>query len=219
MKAQNKTQKFNMIEQQIRPWDVLNISVLEAMHLFPREEFVPLDYRSLAYADCFVPLSNSQFMLEPKIEGRLLEVLLRYELNRVLHVGTGSGYFATLLSHFSRQVTTVDLREQFIENAEKLHKKFAIKNITYLCQNAFYGLREPNQFDCIVFTAAHEKEPPSLREQLSIGGVLIIFEGSEILQNVKIIQRLDQTEFETKYLFETKIPFLEESWRPEGFHF
>ena len=219
MMAQNKIQQFNMIEQQIRPWDVLNTKVLEALNLFPREEFVPLDYRSLAYADCFIPLGGSQCMLEPKIEGRLLELLLQYELNNVLHVGTGSGYFATLLAHFSRQLTTVDLREQLIVDAKKIHKKFAIKNIVYRCQNAFYGLREPNQYDCIIFTGAHEKEPPSLREQLPIGGVLVIFEGSTILQNVKIVQLLDQGEFETQALFETKIPFLEESWRPEGFRF
>jgi protein-L-isoaspartate(D-aspartate) O-methyltransferase len=204
--------RFNMIEQQIRTWDVLDPTVLQLLNDVPRERFVPAEYQGLAFADIEIPLgydSNGalQTMLSPKLEGRILQALNVQKHQNILHIGTGSGYFTALLASLAKHVTSIEIDADLSAQAAKNLAKNNISNVTLMVADGILG--QPNQqFDVIVYTGSSPREPAGVREQLSIGGVLFIVLGNAPAMQATLIQRVSETGFRDDVLFETCLPAL-----------
>ena len=211
--------KFNMIEQQIRTWNVLDESVLDLFKKYDRKLFVPIKYQGLAFADLEIPINAHSSMLAPKVEAKIIDSLELNKNMKALHVGTGSGFFTTLLASHVKELFTIDINSDFIDHAKKLLKKNKLNNVNYIVDNGFNGYYQKAPYDLIVFTASHAKEPPGLREQLNCGGQLFIFEGNQSLQYAKNIKRLSDSEYDIQIKFEASIPQLIESWEPSKFLF
>mgnify|MGYP000844287464 FL=1 len=211
--------KFNMIEQQIRTWNVLDESVLDLFRKYDRKLFVPSKYQGLAFADLEIPINANASMLAPKVEAKIIDSLELNKKMKALHIGTGSGFFAALLASHVKELYTVDIDSEFIAHAQQLLKKNKLNNVKYIVSNGFNGYYQEAPYDLIVFTASHVKEPPGLREQLNVGGQLFIFEGDQSLQHAKVIKRLSDSEYSAQTMFEASIPQLIESWEPNKFLF
>ncbi|EQD64907.1 protein-L-isoaspartate(D-aspartate) O-methyltransferase, partial [mine drainage metagenome] len=142
--------RFNMVEQQIRPWDVLNIEVLDLLYQVRREEFVPATQRELAFVDMELPLDHGEFMLSPKLEARLIQELRLKKSDRVLHVGTGSGYVAALLGKRSATVTSVEIHPTLATQARQRLQNAGIHNVTVEVGDAAQGWRPESVWDTIL---------------------------------------------------------------------
>jgi len=209
--------RFNMIEQQIRPWEVLDQQVLNLMSDVPREEFVPRAYRQLAFADFSIPLAHAQVMMAPKLEGRLLQALMIQPSDTVLEIGTGSGYFTALLAKLARHVDSVDVFEGLVGEAETKLKRLNIKNISLNIGDAANGWNTDMRYDAIVFTGSIPVLKSHFREQLNEGGCLFAIVGKEPAMQAQLINRMGENEFETDVLFETSLPPLVDSSESEPF--
>ncbi|MGE5489921.1 MAG: protein-L-isoaspartate O-methyltransferase family protein, partial [Actinomycetota bacterium] len=146
--------RFNMIEQQIRPWEVLDPAVLDLLFVVKREDFVPQAYRTLAFADLEVPLGNGQVMLAPKIEARLLQELGVKKTDKVLEVGTGSGYMAALLAARAEQVTTVELLPELAQAARQNLEQAGVANVAVETGNGLTGWPQKGPYDVIVISGS-----------------------------------------------------------------
>jgi protein-L-isoaspartate(D-aspartate) O-methyltransferase len=204
---QGNIARFNMIEQQIRTWDVLDPVVLQLLNDVPRERFVPAEYQGLAFADIEIPLGHEQTMLSPKLEGRILQALNVQKHQQILHIGTGSGYFTALLASLAKHVTSIEIDADLSAQAAKNLAKNNISNVTLIVADGVLG--QPNQlFDAIVYTGSSPREPAGVRQQLSIGGVLFIVLGNAPAMQATLIQRVSETGFREDVLFETCLPVL-----------
>jgi len=166
--------RFNMVEQQIRPWEVIDQDILDLLYVVPREDFVPPASRNLAFVDMEIPLGEGERMWAPKIEARALQALAVRKTERVLEVGTGSGYQAAILSQIAKHVYTIDRFRTLIDLAELRFNTLRIKNITALVGDGTLGWPEAAPFDRIIVTAAGPDIPESLRQQLDVGGILVM---------------------------------------------
>ena len=200
--------RFNMIEQQIRPWDVLDAGVLSLLAMVRREDFVPPAYKALAFVDSEVPLPGGQHMLAPRVEARLLQEahVLRHE--RVLEVGAGSGFMAALLAHKAQSVVTLDLEPALVKMATDNLRRAGINNASVRQGDGALGLLDESPFDAIVLSGSVALVPQVLLDQLKVGGRLIGIVGSEPMMRAVKITRLDQTRFQTVELFDTVAPRL-----------
>ena len=211
--------RFNMIEQQIRPWKVLDPQVLDLLATLPREQFVPEAYQGLAFADIAIPLGNDRFMLHPREEGRLLQAIKPNSNEKVLVVGTGSGYVTALLASMANQVIAIDSDEQFINLAKENLAALNIKNVTFNCTDAFQGLEQEAPFDAIVVLGSMQVLSDSIKKQMAVGGRMFCILGKEPTMEALLINRLSETEWQEEGLFETIVPALENSPEAEQFHF
>ena len=214
--------KFNMIEQQIRTWEVLDPKVLQLLNDVPRENFVPQEYAGLAFADIEIPLGSGQSMLHPKLEARLLQALNVQSTQSVLHIGTGSGYFTALLASLAKQVVTVEIHAELSTQAAKNLAQHNIQNVTLEhADGAFGRAGKFNQtfYDAIVYTASSQVEPVGVRQQLNIGGIMLIVLGSAPVIQARLIQRISETGFKQDVLFETCIPELMNAPQSHQFEF
>jgi protein-L-isoaspartate(D-aspartate) O-methyltransferase len=209
--------RFNMIEQQIRPWEVLDQRVLDLMSDVPREEFVPTGYRQLAFADFSIPLAHDQVMMAPKLEGRLLQALMLQPSDTVLEIGTGSGYLTALLAKLARHVDSVDVFEGLVGEAENKLKALNINNISLNVGDAANGWNTDMRYDAIVFTGSMPVLKSHFLEQLNEGGCLFAIVGKEPVMQAQLINRMSENEFETEILFETSLPPLVDSSEYEPF--
>lgn len=208
--------RFNMIEQQIRTWDVLDPTVLQLLNDVPRERFVPDEYQGLAFADIEIPLSQDsngtlQSMLSPKLEGRILQALNVQKHQRVLHIGTGSGYFTALLASLAKHVTSIEIDADLSAQAAKNLAKVNINNVTLIVSDGILGQPSDNAnvlFDVIVYTGSSPREPFGVRQQLVIGGLLLMVLGNAPAMQATLIQRVSETGFKEDVLFETCLPVL-----------
>jgi protein-L-isoaspartate(D-aspartate) O-methyltransferase len=171
------TARFNMIEQQIRTWEVLDPKVLATLNSIPRENFVPDAYRGLAFADIEIPLAHDQQMLSPKVEGRFLQALQLQATDKVLLIGAGSGYLAALMAQHAAQVTALEIFPDLCELASQNLSKQGIQNVQVIEADGHSGLESNAPFDAIVFTASSPVEAEGVRRQLSIGGRMLIVLG------------------------------------------
>ncbi len=210
----NEQARFNMIEQQIRTWEVLDPQVLQLLHDVPREHFVPEAYRGLAFADIDVPLIAGQSMLSPKLEARILQSLAIQPSDQVLHIGTGSGYFTALLAQLAAHVYSVEVNPELSATAAYKLAEHDIHNVTIELGNGIRGLKDHQPYDVIVATASSPVEPLQLREQLKVGGKLFIVLGTAPVMEATFIERVSDTGFSKQVLFETCIPAL--SSAPQG---
>lgn len=218
-KLGNEQARFNMIEQQIRTWEVLDPNVLQLLHKVPREGFVPEAYQGLAFADIEIPLIDGQCMLTPKLEARILQSLNIQQSDQVLHIGTGSGYFTALLAHLAHHVTSLDVDAELSATAAYKLTEHNIHNVSIELADGINGFSAKQPYDVIVFTGSSPVEPPNVRAQLAIDGVMFIILGTAPVMQATLIQRLSETIYRQDVLFETCVPELAGAPRAEGFKF
>lgn len=217
------TARFNMIEQQIRTWEVLDPTVLQLLNDVPRENFVPEEYQGLAFADIEIPIGSAieagQTMLSPKLEGRILQALNIKKTQTILHIGTGSGYFTALLASLARQVISLEVDSDLIEQAAKNLARNNIKNVTLELADGVFGRPSYEHYDIIVYTASSPVEPIGVRQQLNIGGLMLIVLGQAPAMQATLIQRVSETGFKQDVLFETCLPELINAPQAQQFEF
>ena len=199
--------RFNMIEQQIRPWEVLDSQVLSLLAVVKREDFVPLAHKALAFADMEIPLvphaKPGQCMLAPRVEARLLQDLNVQKHEKVLEIGTGSGYMAALLAHRAQHVITLEIDPKLASTARENLQKAGIYNAEVLQRDgasllspgaaAQAGLNGP--FDVIVLSGSVAEVPAALLQQLSVGGRLVAIVGDEPMMRATLITRTSDSKF------------------------
>jgi protein-L-isoaspartate(D-aspartate) O-methyltransferase len=196
--------RFNMIEQQIRPWNVLEKAVLDLLSVVKREAFVPVEHQNLAFFDTEIPLPGGEFMFAPKVEARILQELAVQENDRVLEIGAGSGYMAALLAHQAAHVTTVDINPTLVALAEKNLSAYGITNVDVVLGDGSEGWHasEGAQYDVIAVSGALSAVPDALLKQLTIGGRLGVIIGEEPVQVFQVITRTGEDTYETKPVFD-----------------
>jgi protein-L-isoaspartate(D-aspartate) O-methyltransferase len=200
-----------MIEQQIRPWSISDIQVLETLNIIRRELFALDSQLPLVFSDIFLPILDSQeVMMEPKIEARVLQAIKPRGQDRVLEIGTGSGYMAALLAYFAKSVTTVEIRPELADFAIDNFHKCRIPNIRVEVGDASAGWKvsENNTYDIICVSGGLKEIPINLKNQLNIGGKLLAFVGQEPVMSARLITRHSHDYFPTESLFETLVPML-----------
>lgn len=217
--AKKETARFNMIEQQIRTWEVLDPTVLQLLNDIPREQFVPAAYQGLAFADLEIPIGHGQLMLSPKLEGRLLQALSIKHSDHVLHVGTGTGYLTALLAKLAKDVVSVEIEPALSVLAAQHLKAQQIQNVTLEVGDAAHGWSQQVPYDVIVFGASSPVEPDNVRQQLAIGGRLLIVLGSAPVMRATLIQRISEHGFREDVLFETCIAPLTNAIQAQPFQF
>ena len=217
--------RFNMIEQQIRPWDVLNPGVLELLAIVKREDFVPLAYRALAFVDTEVPLPSAQgthgtqCMLAPRVEARLLQELAVHKHERVLEVGAGSGYMAALLAHKAQSVTTLEIDPELARQASANLRHAGVMNAHVVVTDASKHLPDDGPFDVIVLSGSVADVPASLLAQLKVGGRLAAIVGHEPVMRAVLITRTAGEGLSRTVLFDTVAQRLQGFDEPTRFHF
>lgn len=201
--------RFNMIEQQIRPWDVLDTSVLALLAVVKREDFVPAAYRNVAFTDVELPLGNGRKMLPPRVEARWMQELQIERHEKVLEIGTGAGYMAALLGHKAQQVFTVEQDAQVAAQARDALRRNGVLNVTVVEGDGTKGLPGEAPFDVILLSGSVAQAPQALLDQLKVGGRMGVIVGDEPAMTARIITRTGEREFTTKNLFETVVQRLE----------
>jgi protein-L-isoaspartate(D-aspartate) O-methyltransferase len=206
--------RFNMVEQQIRPWDVLNPRVLDVISSIPRENFTPDAYKTLAYVDTRIPLGSYQdhpcTMANPNIAGRILQALDVQEDDLVLEIGTGSGYLTACLAKMGRHVDSVDINEKLIETAEKNLQSLNIDNVNLSTGDASKTWEQKQFYDAIAITAAMKTIPASYKNLLNIGGRLFVVTGDAPAMTAHLVTRTGKDQWTVEDLFETNIePMIE----------
>jgi protein-L-isoaspartate(D-aspartate) O-methyltransferase len=211
--------RFNMVEQQIRPWDVLDQDILDLLFVVKRETFVPAPLRPLAFADTAIPLGHGAAMLEPKIEARVLQELKLKSTDTVLEIGTGSGYMAALLGARASQVTTVEIEPALAETARQNLVAAGALNVRVEVGDAAQGWATHAPYDVIVVSGGLPVLPQEMVAQLRPGGRLIAFIGEELLMNCVLVRlNADGTQSQ-EVLFETVVPTLRNARGAQRFVF
>ena len=200
--------RFNMIEQQIRPWEVLDSEVLGILAVVKREDFVPDALKALAFADLELPIGNGQTMLQPKIEARILQEVAIRNTDIVLQVGTGSGYMAALLASKAEYVYSVEIDPQLAENARRTLQRTGVANVSVETGDASRGWPSHSPYDVIVISGSLSELPEAFLQQLKIGGRLAAFIGEPPVMDARLIIRTDDQAFNTINLFETVVAAL-----------
>jgi protein-L-isoaspartate(D-aspartate) O-methyltransferase len=211
--------RFNMIEQQIRPWDVLDPKVLTLLAKVKREDFVPAAYRDLAFADLEIPLGEGQVMLPPRVEARLLQELGIKKTDRVLEIGTGSGYMAALLAASAEHVTTLEIRPSLAAIARENLQRSGVDNVTVEVANGLSGWSQRAPFDAILVSGALPEVPAALLKQLRVGGRLAVIVGEAPVMEAQLITCTAEGVFNTINVFETVMPSLDGASPSAGFSF
>ena len=211
--------RFNMIEQQIRPWDVLDQGVLSLLAVVKREDFVPPEHQGMAFFDTEVPLGHGQSMLAPKVEGRYLQELDVHRHERVLEIGAGSGHMAALLSHKAREVVTVEIVPELARMAIENLRRAAITNVSVLEADASKALPTPGPFDVIVLSGSVAAVPRQLLSELKVGGRLMAIVGHEPVMRATLVTRVGEQEYRSTELFDTVAPRLVGFGEPSRFSF
>lgn len=219
MESNTEQARFNMIEQQIRPAEVLDQHVLEVVADTPREAFVPDNYRALAFSDINIPLPNGQVMMKPIMEGRLLQALNIQPEDSILEIGTGSGYFTALLAKLGKQVHSVDIDAGIILSARKHLVAQGIDNAVLSEGDAAQGQNQGGPFDVIAITGSLPILPESFQQQLTVGGRMVVIVGQSPVMQVLLITRAAEGEWNSKCLFETDFPALTNAEQPSAFVF
>ncbi|MES2949056.1 MAG: protein-L-isoaspartate O-methyltransferase [Pseudomonadota bacterium] len=217
--------RFNMIEQQIRPWHVLDASVLELLSIVKREDFVPPAHKGLAFADLEIPLMGSGeesvakglCMLEPRVEARLLQDLAVKPTDSVLEIGAGSGYMAALLGKQARKVVTMEIVPELVTMARNNLRNAGLQNVEVLQADGAKATLADGGFDVIVLSGSVTEVPHSLLAVLKVGGRLGAIVGDEPVMRGTIVTRTSATEFSTTQAWDTSAPRLQNFPEPSRF--
>ena len=211
--------RFNMIEQQIRPWEVLDQAVLSLLAIVKREDFVPPAYKALAFVDTEVPLPGGQSMLEPKVEARLLQELAVPKHERVLVIGAGSGYMAALLAHKAQHVTSLETDPALAALATANLRRAGVMNASVRTLDGAAGLPADAPFDVILLSGSVAEVPPALLAQLKVGGRLAAIVGQLPVMRAVLVTRSGEHAFHTVEMFDTVAPRLTGFGEPSQFRF
>ncbi|MDY0135551.1 MAG: protein-L-isoaspartate O-methyltransferase [Thiomicrospira sp.] len=193
--------RFFMVEQQIRPWDVLDPQVLELFYQVPRHEFVAESQQALAYSDIELPIGEGQHMLAPKIEGRILQAIDISTDDKVLEIGTGSGYLTALMAKLAKQVVTIELFESLQKQAKA--RLNAFDNIQFHLGDASQNWNDLQRYDVIVFGGACAEVTAAYKQKLQLGGRLFAIVGQSPAMEAILITRIGEDEWLSESLFET----------------
>ncbi|MFA6013673.1 MAG: protein-L-isoaspartate O-methyltransferase [Gallionellaceae bacterium] len=210
--------RFNMVEQQIRPWDVLNPDVLELLKKIKREQFVPLEQRSLAFMDMEISIGHAAKMWQPKLEARALQALALNPEDEVLEVGTGSGFLTALIAQLAAHVTSVEIVPELSAQAERNLAAQHIENVTLVVGDAANGWGD-KQYDAIVLTGSVPMQPSALLNSLKVGGRLFAVVGDGPSMHACTFTRTAAGAVESKTLFEISVPPLVNAPQPQRFVF
>lgn len=198
----------NMVEQQIRAWDVLDEEVLSLYDEIRREDFVPPAVRGLAYADMMLPIGDGQVMLEPKLEARMLQELAPRKDESILHIGCGSGFFAALLGRLAGAVVSAEIRAELAESAaERIRRTGAATRVVHA--DAAHGLEQHAPYDAIVLTGSLPSLPAALLAQLRDGGRLLAVVGVAAPMRLQLVEKRAGAALPVRDILETGIPPLE----------
>ena len=207
-----------MIEQQVRAWEVLDLKVLDVLSRVPREEYVPAAYREIAFADTWVPLAHGQCMLPPKVEGRILQALDIQPHEHALAVGTGSGFFAACLGQLARSVRTIDLFADFVAGAQATYVRTGIHNVVAATADAMQ-LAERDAYDVIALTGSLPVYDARFERALRVGGRLFACVGNGPMLEAVRVTRTGPADWSRESLFETGMPALLHAPEPPRFIF
>jgi protein-L-isoaspartate(D-aspartate) O-methyltransferase len=215
--------RFNMVEQQVRPWDVLDPRVLNVIGNIPREQFVPEQSRNLAYADTRIPIGHyegrTSHMLNPVIEGRLLQSLAIGEDDTVLQIGTGTGYVTACLATLARHVDSVDINPDMTALAEKNLARFEIANVTLSTGDGSTRWEQKQFYDCIAIMGSLPAIPDFYKKALKEGGRMFVVIGDAPVMKALLVTRISKNEWTMDELFETCIDPLINAEKPAQFVF
>jgi protein-L-isoaspartate(D-aspartate) O-methyltransferase len=211
--------RFNMIEQQIRPWDVLDGGVLGLLSRVRREDFMPPEHRALAFTDTEIPLPEGQCMLAPRVEARLLQELRLTGVERTLEIGAGSGFMACLLGHQSSSVTSLEIRPALADMARHNLARARMGQVQVVQADGSRADAIDGEFDAIVLSGSVALEPDALKARLNLGGRLVAVIGDEPVMRALRITRVTADAWETAVLFDTVAPRLQGFPQPSRFKF
>lgn len=218
--------RFNMIEQQIRPWDVLNQDVLDLLLVVKRESFVPAAYKSLAFFDTEIPLPCGENMFTPKMEARILQEVTLQKHENVLEIGTGSGYMAALLAHQARHVTSIEIEPELKALAERNLSDYGIANVTTYLGDGAQGWAgtssadgDTGSYDVIVISGSLPVLPDVFLKKIKVGGRIFAIIGDAPVMAGQLITRMSDTAYSTVNLFETSAKPLRNALTPSHFTF
>ena len=211
--------RFNMVEQQIRPWEVLDGRVLSLLETIQREDFVPVRYRKLAFADVAVPLAAGQVMMRPKIEARMLQALDLREDETVLEIGTGSGFITACLAALSKRVVSVELHEELHREARARLDDVGTRNAELFAGDVMGGWQPEQAHDVVVVTGSVHEVPQQFLGWVNPGGRMFVIRGESPAMEATLMTRQDVTEWTVESLFETDLPPLENSAKEAEFEF
>lgn len=196
----------NMIECQIKPWNINDQTVLNLLYDIHREDFLPVEYRNLALTDTSIPLEHGQYTMTPKVEARILQALKIKTTDNILEIGTGSGYLTALLAAFSYHVVSVDIYIEFIQQAKEKLRKYDIENVTLEFGDAVHGWQQNSPYDVIVVTGSIPNLTNTIQKQLKMNGRLFIVVGELPIMEAMLITRIGENEWDSQVLFETILP-------------
>ncbi|HLW74224.1 MAG TPA: protein-L-isoaspartate O-methyltransferase [Gammaproteobacteria bacterium] len=211
--------RTQMVHQQIRAWHVLDPRILAVFDALPRDKFVPEAFSNLAYADTQIPLPHGEVMMSPQVEGRALQSLDPQPGESVLEIGTGSGYFAACLSKLSREVLSVDIHPDFIEDAGKTLKGLGLKNVKVETRDGTKLEWLAQRYDAIAVTGSLPAYSSSFAERLTVGGRLFVIVGGSPVMEALLVTRTAEDAWTQVGLFETDLPALKNAAAPRVFRF
>ena len=214
-----ETARYNMVEQQIRPFEVIDSRVLETLQTVPRERFVGDDYQGLAFADVTVPIGEGQQMMKPVQEAHLLQALNVQPGENVLEIGTGSGFITACLSHLGGVVTSYETRSALSERAAERLATLGVQNVELVAGDGLHASLAPGSFDVIAVTGSLPSQPDFLEDLLAPGGRMFVVVGEAPAMSAVLVSRNADNEIWKETLFETVVPVLDNAPEPDQFVF
>jgi len=209
----------NMVENQVRPWEVLDGRVLDVLRHVRREDFVPAAHRQLAFADLNLPLGHGEVMMKPVVEGRVLQALALKPEDSVLEIGTGSGFLTACLANLAAQVTSVDVHADFTATASQRLQAAGITNVQLQTGEAVNDWQPQGTFDAVIVTGAVYRIPDRFLGWLKPGGRLLVVRGESPVQQVLVLTHEGNGRYREESLFETDLPYLAHAEPPRRFVF
>jgi len=200
--------KFNMVEQQMRPWEILDQRVLNVVKALDRADFVKISYKGLAYADCQIPCGSHARMFPPTIEGRMLQSLLINKDDSILEIGSGSGYITACLATLGKQVLSVDINQENLNFAQQNVEHAGLSNVEFRLADGLNSEFD-DCYDVIAVTGSVAEIPENLKQALTHGGRLFIIEGQSPAMQALLVTRIGDAEWTCQSLFETDLPALQ----------
>ncbi len=216
-----ETARHNMIEQQIRPWNVIDPVVLDALEAVPREDYVAENFKQSAFSDVELPIGNGQVMLFPKIEAKILQAVQVKKTDNVLEIGTGSGYLTALLAHLADKVCSVEIDEQLSQQAQTKLAAEGFDNISFIVEDGVNGSKAManGPYDVIILSGSVTQLPDSFQANLKRKGRIFAVIGTAPVMEATLITRVSNTRFAKEVLFETEVPALQNTTKISQFSF
>lgn len=211
--------RHNMVEQQVRPWQVLDTNVLDILENIQREDFVPVRYRKLAFADLNILLGNDQVMMKPVVEGRMLQALELQQDETVLEIGTGSGFITACLAQLAKHVVSVEIFEDLHLGAQSTLNEKEVHNVELFKGDVMNGWQPEQAHDVVVVTGSVPDIPEYFRGWVNPGGRLFVISGEAPAMEARLLTRLNASEWREESLFETDLPRLVNAEQAPRFEF